>query len=164
MLSLDWNLLITVINLVIFYVLLRIFLFKPVNNIIEKREKLIADRLSDAQKKNDDAEELKKQYRASLDNAENEGEQIKKASREEARAEYGRIVADANKKAGRIIDKAKVTAEGEYQKVVETAQQQIAEMAASAALKIVNEKDAAVNNSSLYDTFLAKTSETKEGE
>lgn len=49
MLSLDWNLLITVINLVIFYVLLRIFLFKPVNNIIEKREKLIADRLSDAQ-------------------------------------------------------------------------------------------------------------------
>lgn len=164
MLSLDWNLLITVINLVIFYVLLRIFLFKPVNNIIEKREKLIADRLSDAQKKNDDAEELKKQYRASLDNAENEGEQIKKASREEARAEYGRIVADANKKAGRIIDKAKVTAEGEYQKVVETAQQQIAEMAASAALKIVNEKDAAVNNNSLYDAFLAKTSETKEGE
>ena len=39
MLSLDWNLLITVINLVIFYVLLRIFLFKPVNNIIEKRAK-----------------------------------------------------------------------------------------------------------------------------
>ena len=37
MLRLDWNLVFTVINLLILYVLMRKFLFKPVNEILEKR-------------------------------------------------------------------------------------------------------------------------------
>ncbi|MEI3139219.1 MAG: ATP synthase F0 subunit B [Lachnospiraceae bacterium] len=39
MLRLDWNLVFTVINLLILYVLMRKFLFKPVNEILEKRRK-----------------------------------------------------------------------------------------------------------------------------
>lgn len=45
MLKLDINLLFTVINLVVWYLLIKKFLFKPVNNIISKREEAIADRL-----------------------------------------------------------------------------------------------------------------------
>ena len=38
MLRLDWNLLFTVINLLILYFLMKRFLFKPVNEILEKRQ------------------------------------------------------------------------------------------------------------------------------
>lgn len=48
MLKLDINLLFTVINLVVWYLLIKKFLFKPVNNIISKREEAIADRYREA--------------------------------------------------------------------------------------------------------------------
>ncbi len=38
MLRLDFNLVFTILNIVIWYVLIRKFLFKPINNIITKRE------------------------------------------------------------------------------------------------------------------------------
>jgi len=49
MLKLDINLLFTVINLVVWYLLIKKFLFKPVNNIISKREEAIADRYREAE-------------------------------------------------------------------------------------------------------------------
>ena len=49
MLRLDWNLVFTVINLLILYVLMRKFLFKPVNEILEKRQKEEDARLADAE-------------------------------------------------------------------------------------------------------------------
>ena len=38
MLRLDWNLLFNIINLIILYALMKRFLFKPVNAILEKRQ------------------------------------------------------------------------------------------------------------------------------
>ena len=52
MLRVDWNLLLTIINLLLLFVLMRIFLFKPVQKIIAARqaeaEKEIADMVVDA--------------------------------------------------------------------------------------------------------------------
>ena len=56
MLRLDINLVFTIINLLVLYFLLKKFLFKPVNTIIEQREEAI-------KKQFDEAEETKKQYR-----------------------------------------------------------------------------------------------------
>ena len=38
MLRLDWNILFNIINLIILYLLMKRFLFKPVNAILEKRQ------------------------------------------------------------------------------------------------------------------------------
>ena len=45
MIKVDLSLLWTIINLVVFYLLLKKFLFKPVMGIMEKREQMIADGL-----------------------------------------------------------------------------------------------------------------------
>ena len=41
MLRLDFNLVFTILNILIWYVLIRKFLFKPINNIITKREEAL---------------------------------------------------------------------------------------------------------------------------
>ena len=46
MLQLNVNLLFTIINLVVLYLLLKKFLIKPVTDVMEKRKKLIADGLN----------------------------------------------------------------------------------------------------------------------
>ena len=48
MIQFNASLIYTIINLVIFYLLLKKFLFKPVMGIMEKREKMIADGLQNA--------------------------------------------------------------------------------------------------------------------
>ena len=55
MIKVDLSLLWTIINLVVFYLLLKKFLFKPVMGIMEKREQMIADGLKNASDRQEDA-------------------------------------------------------------------------------------------------------------
>ena len=48
MLTLNMNIVWTFINLVALFLLLRVFLFKPVTNMIDQRQKLISDQLGQA--------------------------------------------------------------------------------------------------------------------
>ena len=49
MLKLDINLLYTVVNVLIMYALLRKFLFKPVQDVIAKRQQMVDANLADAE-------------------------------------------------------------------------------------------------------------------
>ena len=56
MLRLDFNLVFTVLNILIWYVLIRKFLFKPINDIISKREDAINSRYEEAKKLQEEAQ------------------------------------------------------------------------------------------------------------
>ena len=60
------NLVITIINILVLYLLLRKFLYKPVMGIIEKRDEMIKTQLETAKKTEQDAMQLKAQYENSL--------------------------------------------------------------------------------------------------
>ena len=60
MIQFNVSLLFTIINLIVFYLLLKKFLFKPVMGIMEKREKLIADGLKNASDSQEEAARLKR--------------------------------------------------------------------------------------------------------
>ena len=76
MLRIDSNLIWIIVNLLIFYFLIRKFLFKPVLNIIEKRKQMVAEQFEKADTANAEALELKTQYEASLQGAKEEAIQI----------------------------------------------------------------------------------------
>ena len=50
MLRLDINLVFTIINLLIWYAIIRIFLFKPINKVIDKRNAAIQEKYDEAKK------------------------------------------------------------------------------------------------------------------
>mgnify|MGYP000785194576 CR=1 FL=1 len=70
MLRVDWNLLLTIINLLLLFVMMRIFLFKPVQKIIAARQAEADRQFKEADESKQAAEEARKQYEASLANAE----------------------------------------------------------------------------------------------
>ena len=50
MLNLDpWNILFTVINLLVFFCIIKFFLLKPIKKVMDQREKMIQDDLNNAQ-------------------------------------------------------------------------------------------------------------------
>ncbi len=152
MISIDWSLLFTIINLVIFYILLRKFLFKPIDKIMKDRENEINQKFDEAENIKNEANELFTQYRNSLDGAAKEGKEIIKEARNTANEEYNRLVDEATKKADDILGKAKLSARQEYQNALEKAKNEITGLAQSAAEKI-----SAENNSELYDAFIEQT-------
>ncbi len=78
MIEINMNLVYTIINVIILYLLLRHFLIKPVTDIMEKRKQLIADGLQSAQDAQDGALKMKQEYEAALNGAKQESVQIVK--------------------------------------------------------------------------------------
>ena len=52
----------TFFNLIVLFLFFRFFLFKPVNKILDERQKLIEDEIAEAMEKKKEAEQLKTEY------------------------------------------------------------------------------------------------------
>ena len=156
MLNLGWSLVWTIINLIIFYLLMKRFLVGPVLGIMEKRKNLIAQELENAKAAQEKAEELKGHYEGALAGAKEESAQIIEAARADAKSESERMVKEANLEAAKIIEYARVTAEQEKENALQGAKSEIAGLALEAARKLLSEGSTEKGNSMLYDEFLAK--------
>ena len=147
MLRLDWNMVITIVNLIVLCLLLKKFLIGPVTAIMEQRAALIEQQLADAKNDKQAAGDLKASYEEKLKTSD---------------AESVRIVEEADRKAARILEDAKKAAEQEREKTLEEARTQIAGLVMAAAAKVLSESNEAGQSLQLYDQYLAKAGVTDE--
>ena len=159
MLRLDWNILFNIINLIILYLLMKRFLFKTVNAILEKRQQAADAQFAEADRQKAEAKESQEHYDALVQGAEDEKKRIVADARQEASAEYGRIVSEAKDKADGIVEKAKADAENEKAAAMQQADAAVRDMVVTAAARMVAMKDAKESDRALYDKFLAETKE-----
>ena len=162
MLQLNVNLLFTIINLVVLYLLLKKFLIKPVTDVMEKRKKLIADGLNEASSAKQEAAKLKSEYEAALTGAREESVRIVEKAQVQAKAEYERIVKEAGVKAGSMLDSAKANIQLEREQTMKALQSEIAGLAMTAAAKIVSEKTENQGNQDIYNQFLEEAGDAHE--
>ena len=100
----DWNLLFTIVTVLVLFVILKHFFFEKVHKVMEDREKYVNDTISNAEEKDRQAEEKLAMYNAQLATAEDEGEirREKYNARKELREEVSGLAVLA---ASRIIEK-----------------------------------------------------------
>ena len=156
MLTLDWNIFWIVVNIIILFILLRIFLFKPINNIMEKREALITNEINEAETKNKQAEELKVQYEDSLKNAKDESLQIVNSAKERAQVQYDQIVEKANEDAANIVQQANKAAQADRDQMMREAHAELADLALAAASKVLGSSVESDANRKMLDDFLSE--------
>ena len=77
MLRLDINIVWTILNLLIIFAIVKIFLIKPIHKILDARQAEIDKQYADAKAAQDSAEELKTKYEASLSGVQAEKEVLK---------------------------------------------------------------------------------------
>ena len=159
MISINLNLVWTIINLIVLYLLLKHFLIGPVTNIMEQRRKMIEDGFKNAQTAQDDANRLKQEYESALSGARQESVQIVEDARKSARAEYDRIVSEADEKAGSMIEAAKESVRTEREQTMKELKSRIAGLAAASAARIIGGHADEKGNSALYDQFLREAGE-----
>jgi len=154
-LTLNWNIFWIVFNIIVLFILLRIFLFKPMNKLAEKRSELIEGQIEEADAKNKEATELKEQYEASLKGAKEESAQIVSTAKERAQLQYDSIIKKANEDAAHIVEQANKAAESEREQILREAKAEIAGIALSAASKVLGSAVDGKANKKLLDDFLA---------
>lgn len=162
MLRLDINLVFTLINLLILYIVIRKFLFAPVNKILAKRKELLDDSFREAEEAKEKAHSLKVEYEASISGVEAEKEQARASARKEAQAEYDRIVNNAQGKADKIVTEAKTNAQADRDKLLQKAQGEITGMVVDAAAKMMAQGSNADSDKKLYEQFLTEAGDSIE--
>ena len=157
MLSFDLpNLLFTVINLLVLYLLLKLFLFKPVRKILEKRQAIIESELSEAVNSKIEALALEKQHKEAMNGIEDEKASIFAAAKDKAAEESDLIVMDAKQHANDIIRKAESEALDRKKLILKEAQMEISDIIIEATKKV----SGVSSNNMLYDEFFKKVGET----
>ena len=163
MLRLDvWDLVFTVINLIVLFLLMKKFLIGPVTDIIEKRASLIESQLLNASSAEKTALELKNQYVDSIKNARVKTDEMLESARKNASTEYDRILKEADIKTGKIINDAEKTIRIEREKALREMQSEIAGLAIIAATKVVSDNSSNNVNQSLYNDFLKKAGDSND--
>lgn len=151
-----WSILEAVVNVIILFILLRIFLFKPINKIMNERTESIQKDIDDAEKAKREAEELRQQYADSISEAKEEANNILRKAHEDAEAERESIISKSHKEAEEIVKSADETIENERKRVIQQAHEQIADLAIEAASKVIGANLDDEKNRKLVDDFLAK--------
>lgn len=159
MLKFDFNFIWTIINLILFFVLMRFLLFKPIKKILTQRQEMIDNQFRDAENAREQADLLKNQYESELAGVEDEKKQIITDARADAKAEYDKIVNRAQTDADRIKSDARKAADSETEKARLAVKESIAQLAMETAEKIVGEKTSAEIDSGIYDKFLNESSD-----
>ena len=160
MLKLDMNLVWSIVNFIVLYLLLRHFLIGPVMNVINKRQAMIEQSISNAREAEGKAAVLKKEYEEKMAASSEEGLRLIEEAKNQARAQYDRILKDAGEEAGRVIEEAQKTTEADQERALREAKAQIAGLVIAAAAKVVNQEVSAKTNQALYDSFLAEAGDS----
>lgn len=161
MLTLNWNIFWIVFNILVLLILLRIFLFKPLKKITDQRTELIQNQIDSAETKNKEASELKDKYEESLRNAKEESAEIVNSAKNRAQIQYDNIIDKANQDAANIVQQANKATEAEREQMMREAQAELADLALTAASKVLGNAVDDKANKKMLDEFLAEEGSDK---
>jgi len=128
-----------IINFIILFILLRLFLYKPVLRMLDERAKRIKEGMELAEASKKEYEQAKSEVQKQMEKGRQEaqaliaqalqtGERLKEESREEAL-----------KQAQGIIDRTRAELESERQKMMDSLRKEFVDIAISAAEKVIRE-------------------------
>lgn len=156
-----WTIIFSLGNLLILFLLMKKFLFKPIRKVIEERERQIKESLDNAAAAETDANKKKQEYSALLENARSESEGIIKAASRKASLESEKILQDAREQAAGIVKKGEQQLEMERQQAFLDIKEEISGMAVSIASVVVGREVSDAEHKELIDRAIAEMGDVK---
>ncbi len=149
-----WTALFTLLNLVVTYLILKKFLFKPVNKMIDDRQKEIDDLYADAEQTKRQAEDLKADYDHRLSEAKQTSAELIQNATQDANRRSDEIIRQARGEADAIRNKAMSDIALERKKAINDVKGDISRIAMDIAEKVVEKKLDAADQDRLIEGFL----------
>ena len=140
-----WTIIFQILNLLLLMVLFRKYLFKPVTEILEKRQAEIEGHYQEAQQAETDAKAMKADYESKMAGARQEADRVIKTATESANAMSASIVEDARTQADQLKRRAQTEIDLERRRAFDEVKGELSGIALDIASQViereVNEKD-----------------------
>ena len=147
-----WTFIAQILNLFIQLFLIKKFLFKPINEVLQKR-------IREAREAKEEADGLKVQYEEGLANARAEAAQIVQSAQKEAQIRADETVKQAQEQAAGIRRKAEADIAQEKKKAINEVKDEIGGLAMDIAGKVVEKEINEADHKKLIDEFINNVGE-----
>ena len=152
----------TLINTLIIFILFKVFLFKPVGKILDKRNEMAAAEIAEAKRAKESAAKTEQEYIEKLAKAKEEAADIMKQATLRAQKREEEIVGnEANQKAAEIKARAEENIERDKQRTVNDIKNEISDIVIMAASKVVEKEISAKDNEAIIADFLQNVGTAK---
>ena len=151
-----WTFMFTALNVLVVLWLLSRFLFKPVSEILEKREKSVRETLEEARRQQDRATAMARDYEEKIARAETQAHEIvTKATRDAEHLRDERLKAAAAE-AESLLDRARREIGEEKEKAVRELRQEAVELALLAVSQVIGRQISAADDRRLVAEFVGQ--------
>jgi len=154
-----WTLIAQLLNLLIQMLLIKKFLIKPVQAVLEKRREKANAMISDAATAKEEAESLKAEYEKTMSDARAEANELVQSSKKSAEQRREEIVNAAKDEAARLRAKADEEIQRQRSKAVADAKEEIGSIAMEIASKVVEREIDEKDHRALIDEFIRNVGE-----
>ena len=155
MIKIDINLVFTIINLLVLYLLMKKFLFGPIINVMDQRKAMIDQQFAEAKERQDNAKALQEQYEGALKSAKEESYQIMEQARERSEGTGRQTLSEETEaRVDAMLAKAQEDIRMERENAMRQMKGDVASLAMEAAAKIIGKNSGADQDLSLYDQFI----------
>ena len=151
-----WQILIALINLTILFLVLKKFLFKPVEKVLKKRQDELDGQYEKANNALSAAETAQSEYETRLNGAKIEADGIIKKATDTAAKRSDKIVAGARDEADAIVKRAKEQAALEKTKAEQEIKDEIVDVSSLIAEKLLSREINPNDHKKLIDSFIEK--------
>lgn len=149
-----WDVLISLANLTILFLLIKHFLYKPVKRVIAARQQAIDEQYRAAAEVEKEACAHRDAYEAQLSNAQNVVDGMIHDATASATRRSEKIVQEARDKAGAIVRQGQMEAEQEKKKAQATIRREITDVSAALTEKLLGREMNENDHRGLIDSFL----------
>jgi len=147
------DVIISLINIVVLFVLLRLILWKHVVRFLSEREERVRRERDDVEQKRLDAEALHDEYVKKIGEIEEHGRELMRENQAKANAESDRIIRETHEKARDIIHEAEARIAEEKDLALEDSREEITQLATEMAARILGREVSAKDNENVVDEF-----------
>lgn len=152
----QWTVLFTLVNMILTFLVLKKFLFKPVTKMIQDRQQEIDTMYQQADTAKEQSLAMEAEYRQKLATAQQTGEQIVKEAVTRGQSREEEILRRANREADALRAKAASDIDREKKKAINDAKNEISGMAVAIAEKVVERQLNATDQERMISRFIDK--------
>ena len=154
-----WSILVSLANLLIMFLILKRFLFKPVQKMMAARNQQVDQIYQDAKENRDSAINMKQEYEARLAAAREEADGLVRNAVQTAQRKGDAIVAEANSQASHLKQKAEQEIAQEKKQMLQDVRGEISDIAVSIASKVVEREVKKQDYDGFVDEFIKNVGE-----
>lgn len=158
-----WQILISLANLVILFLIVKRFLYTPVKRVLAQRRAEIDEQYAKAKEAQEGAERQKEEWDQRIKGAQSEADDILKSAADRAQRREEQIVAEAKAKADGIVRQAQIDASLELGKAREQIKQEIVSVSAALTEKVLEREIDNDTHKELIDSFIDEIGEDDDG-